>query len=467
MFANKLLDFKTFAIKKLVMKRKPTLTILLTSIFFHFCLFLSSSCIAQGLKDTIRVMAYNTLGFSYSSGCQGSIPPLYADLKTIFQFAKPDIIGLDKTVCTNTGPTDHEGVSPYYFPDTVISECFDTNYSYCPFTDISGCSDGDGSVLFYNHTKLSYSSTTNLYNGTEDIDLFKLYYNQWFGGGADTTYLYIVLCHTISGSSSTGRDSQDTTVINKLQRMFTTLPNLIYMGDFNSHNSSEMGYAYISQTDANTNFIMDDPPFHPDLKLSYPDNWESGGSSVAYYTTTTRSTTLPNSCGTTGGAKDWYDHIFLSPWIVNGSDKLTYVRNSYTTIGNDGNRIGVSVNAGTNLSAPSNVINALFNFSDKYPVEVTLAFNPILAVKTIQSVLGSIVVNNPVINNIIVLHFASFMYGQNISMEVYDICGRDLYKSTFVINSSVINKDILLTPGVYMFHFTSGGYTTTLKVVKE
>jgi hypothetical protein len=59
------------------------------------------------------------------------------------------------------------------------------------------------------------------------------------------------------------------------------------------------------------------------------------------------------------------------------------------------------------------------------------------------------------------------MYGQNISMEVYDICGRDLYKSTFVINSSVINKDILLTPGVYMFHFTSGGYTTTLKVVKE
>jgi hypothetical protein len=148
----------------LIMKINHTSIVLFCSIYFTFC-FTSSS--AQ--NDTIKVMAYNTLGFSYSSGCQGPIAPLYADLKAIFRFANPDIIGLDKMVCTDTGPIDHQGVSPYYFPDTIIEECFDTNFSFCPFTDLSGCNDGDGSVLFYNHSKTGYVSTTPLYNGTEDI----------------------------------------------------------------------------------------------------------------------------------------------------------------------------------------------------------------------------------------------------------------------------------------------------------
>lgn len=447
------------------MKKKLTSAIIIASGFF---ILNSIACSAQASRDTIRVMAYNTLGFSYTDGCQGAIPPLYADLKAIFQFAKPDIMGLDKMACTDSSASDHGGISPYYFPDTVISECLDSNYSYCPFTDMSGCTDGDGSILFYNHTKLAYLSTTLLYSGEEDIDLFKLYYNEWLNGGADTTYFYVVLCHTISGTSSAGRDNQDSTVINKLKNMFSNMPNLIYMGDFNTHNSGEPGYEYITQTDANANFIMDDPCFHPDAKLTYPIGWQTDPSAcAAELTTTTRETTEPNSCGTTGGAMDWYDHIFLSQSLVNGTNNITYVRNSYTTIGNDGNRIGVSVNTGTNLSAPSNVLNALFNFSDKYPVEVTLAVNPVLAVKNIQPEQGSIKVTNPIADNNMILHFAPFMNGQNITMDIYDVCGRDLCKSTFVVNSSVINKTISFAPGVYILHFTSGGYSTTLKVVKE
>jgi hypothetical protein len=446
---------------------KSTFLILFSLGFFTFYESLSP-CAAQASRDTIRVMAYNTLGFSYSSSCQGPIPPLYAGLKAIFQFANPDIIGLDKMQCTNISLSDHSGISPYYFPDTIISECFNSNYSFCPFTDISGCNDGDGSILFYNNKKLVYVSTTNLYYGEEDIDLFKLYYNQWLNGGADTTYLYVVLCHTISGSSSAGRDSQDTTVINKLQRMFATMPNLIYMGDFNTHSSGEPGYAYITQTNANSNFIMNDPCFHPDAKLTYPISWQSNPAACsAELTTTTRSTTLPNSCGTTGGAMDWYDHILLSNSLVNGTDNITYIRNSYTTIGNDGNRRGVSVNTGTNLSAPANVVNALFTFSDKYPVEVTLSVTPALSVKNIQSEPGSVKINNPITTNNMTLYFAPFMNGKTITMNIYDMCGRDLYNSVFIINSSVITKDIPLTPGIYMLHFTMDGFSTTIKAVKE
>lgn len=436
--------------------------------FFIFSLLIANPCSAQ--NDTIKVMAYNTLGFAYSNGCQGPVQPMYPELKAIFQFANPDIMGLDKMVCVQTNPTDFQGISPYYFPDTIISECLDTNYSFCPFTDLSGCSDGDGSVLFYNHRKIGYVSTTPMYSGQEDMDLFKLYYKDiYLPATHDTTFLYVVLGHTISGNSSTGRDSQDTTVINKLKRMFAVLPNLIYMGDFNTHSTSEPGYAYITQTDADTNYILDDPCFYPDKKLSYPINWDANPSLCpAELTTTTRATNSPNSCGTTGGAKDWYDHILLSHSIINNANYISYIRHSYTTIGNDGNRIGISVNSGTNLSAPANVINSLFYFSDKYPVMANLiATSHPLGVVNILEQPGSIKVTNPVVNNTMALHFASFLNGQNISISVYDICGRLVYQSQFSIDNSTVCKNISLAPGVYMLRFTSGTYSTTLKVVKE
>jgi hypothetical protein len=418
-------------------------------------------------------MAYNTLGFGPNS-CQtplsGEVSSEYPYLKAIIQYAKPDIVGLDKMQCVQTSASDHQGISPYTFPDTIISECFTPNFSYCPFTDISGCTDGDGTVLFYNQTKLGYVSTTNLYNGQEDFDLYKLYYKDpYLSATLDTTYLYVIPCHTISGSSSTGRDGQATTVINKLKSIFTVPPNVIYMGDFNTHNSSEPGYELITQTDANANFIFDDPDFFPDVKLHYPIDWNNNPTDCpGELTTTTRSSTVPNSCGTTGGAKDWYDHILLSQWIINNTNYISYIRNSYTTIGNDGNRIGVSVNTGTNLSAPANVINAVFNFSDKYPVMVSLGVtNHPLGVHNILEEQGSIKVNNPVTDDNMVLHFAPYMNGQNVTMDIYDVCGRSLYKSLLLVDGATIVKNISLSPGVYLLQFSTGGFSTTLKIVKQ
>jgi hypothetical protein len=54
---------------------------------------------------------------------------------------------------------------------------------------------------------------------------------------------------------------------------------------------------------------------------------------------------------------------------------MQYIPNSYLTVGNDGNRMGVDVNSATpvvNNSAPAAVLNALYQFSDKYPVTIKL-----------------------------------------------------------------------------------------------
>ena len=236
---------------------------------------------------------------------------------------------------------------------------------------------GNMSVLFYNQKKLGFVGERTLVTDITDFNLYKFRYNDAnLAITHDTTYLYIVVNHTQSGSSSAVRDRQVGEEMTTLRAMFASFPNLIDMGDFNTANSFEAGYQAVT-TSADSNTLLYDPPYYPDKALQYPGNWDVTPYLVApYLTTTTRqSAAIPNSCGTSGGAKSWYDHIFLSPWLIGGSNYVRYVPHSYLTIGNDGNRIGVDITSPSpalNTSVPAAVLQALFEFSDKYPVAVKL-----------------------------------------------------------------------------------------------
>jgi hypothetical protein len=219
--------------------------------------------------------------------------------------------------------------------------------------------------------------TETLVVNISDFDLYKLYYNDPnLSITRDTTFLYVVVNHTQSGSSSTSRDQQVTVEMQTLRNKFSSFPNLINMGDFNTRNSLEAGYqSIISSVDSST--MMSDPPFFPDRKVTYPANWDvSPYLFEPYLTTSTRlSASIPNSCGTSGGANSWYDHIFISSWLTGGSNYVQYLPGSYQTIGNDGNRLGVDVNSASpvaNGSVPAAVADALFQFSNKYPVSIRL-----------------------------------------------------------------------------------------------
>ncbi|MDB5139895.1 MAG: hypothetical protein JWR12_1811 [Mucilaginibacter sp.] len=54
---------------------------------------------------------------------------------------------------------------------------------------------------------------------------------------------------------------------------------------------------------------------------------------------------------------------------------MSYVHNSYQSVGNDGNRMGKDINSTNpvNASAPAAVLNALWQFSNKYPVSLKLS----------------------------------------------------------------------------------------------
>lgn len=321
--------------------------------------------------DTIRVMAYNVL--SYGNGCQGSTATLNGYLKTIIQYTQPDLFS-----CEKMGSFLPVSIVPVNYADDITNNAlnivFPGEYAYATPTNLTGADNM--SVLFYNKKKLTYVKTETIEAYITDFNLYKLYYNDPnIAITHDTTFIYVLVNHTQSGSSTT-RDLQVSTYMQTLRTKFAYLPNLINMGDFNTSNSYEPGYQSVISS-ADTATAMSDPPFYPDQSVKYPAQWETASNSYAsYLTTTTRALpNVPNSCGTSGGAKSWYDHIFISPWLVKGTNYVKYIANSYQTIGNDGNRIGVDINStapAVNLSAPAAVVNALFQFSNKYPVTIKL-----------------------------------------------------------------------------------------------
>ncbi len=322
--------------------------------------------------DTLKVMAYNML--NYGNLCQGSTNTLNSYFKTIIQYAQPDLLSCEKMTAfpvTSTLPANLAD----NIADSVLNTVFPGRYAYATPTNAA---DGDNmSVLFYNKQKLTYVKTETLFSYITDFDLYKLYYNDPnIALTHDTTFLYVVVNHTQSGTPSTTRDMQVTQYMTDLRTKFAYFPNLINMGDFNTANSYEAGYQSII-TSSDSTKRMSDPPFYPDQAVKYPAEWEDNASAYASdLTTTTRAlSNVPNTCGTSGGAKSWYDHIFISPWLVKGTNYISYIPNSYVTIGNDGKRIGVDINSTTpqvNTSAPAAVINALFQFSNKYPVSLKL-----------------------------------------------------------------------------------------------
>ena len=92
----------------------------------------------------------------------------------------------------------------------------------------------------------------------------------------------------------------------------------------------------------------------------------------------TQTTRAPGStqldCGATGGVDSRFDFLLASNPIINGTDHIEYVADSYNELGNDGNLYNKAINDPANASGvPDSVLNALFYMSDHLPVILDLA----------------------------------------------------------------------------------------------
>ena len=345
--------------------------------FFTLILLVFIKGIVSGKADTLRVMAYNVL--YYGNGCQGPTAQYHQYLKTIVGYGNPDILSLEKMASIPTSVDDKSGAAPYGFADSIIkyalNSAFAGRYAYCPFTNSARANNM--SVIFYDQHKLGFVNIVASYVNGTDFNTYKLYYKDPFLDKThDTTFLYITPNHDKSGDEfEEVREMQIAGEMKSIGHHFKRLGNHINLGDFNARSSKE-GFYQLLTTPPDTGFRFYDPPFYPDRVFKYPADWDHDAKFTAYFTTSTREMKgVPNSCGSAGGGKNWYDHIFLSSWIVNNANFVRYIPQSYRTIGNDGERYKVAINnanAHVNNSAPANVIEAIYQMSNKYPVMVDL-----------------------------------------------------------------------------------------------
>jgi hypothetical protein len=412
--------------------------------------------------DTIRLMSYNVLYYGDNPACQGPHSQSHNYLKTIVSYASPDVLGIVKAEAIPMFAGDNSGSAHTGFADSILyyalNAAFPGRYNYCTLKNVSGADNI--SILFYDQTKLGYDGVVCNYTNITDFTTHKLYYRDpLLATTHDTVFLYITLNHTNSGSSSSDasiRASQINGYMAQIQSSFSTLPNYVNMGDFNTHNSMEACYQTLVNP-SNPAYRMYDPPFSPDGSVAYPADWDNNPASYAsYLTTSTRqSSSIPNSCGSSGGGKSWYDHIFLSGPIVNNLRGMRYISHSYKTLGNDGHRTGISINdAPTNTAVPATVADALFQMSNKYPVMADLAIyslDPSGIASTIAN--NNLRVMSPIEHDLI-FTAPSQLIGTSATISLCDMTGRLVFEQMLPSLKCDNNIPMNLRPGAYLFRCT-------------
>ena len=128
-------------------------------------------------------------------------------------------------------------------------------------------------------------------------------------------------------------------------------------------------------------------------------------------------------------ADDRFDFIFVTEDILNGMNRVKYIENSYMALGNDGQRLNMSlINEPLSEELPDSVTYALYYSSDHLPVIMKI---------TVE--VGEMAIMNKTENNL----------GELIDIEVYNISGRLIYKIRE--KAPNIENEILLIRNNYQF----------------
>jgi len=393
-------------------------------------------------QDRVKIMTYNLLNYgnvtSYCTQNNNNMSAKTAYNATIIDYIKPDIIGL-----VEMGSADfvHQR-----FLDSALNVNGVNKYAKAMKMNSSGSSII--SLLYYNAEKFGIAGVVSLQNQVRDIVLFRLYYKSPnLASMTDTAFVNCIVAHLKSNNTSTDRNTRNQQVTASLDYLSQNFPydNYLFMGDLNIYKSSEAAYQTLLNY-SNTSYRFYDP-------INTPGNWNNNSSYAAVHTQSTHSSS--NGCAAGGGLDDRFDFILISDAIKTGSKHISYVNNSYTTIGNDGNHFNKSINSGTNNSVPANVMNALYNNSDHLPIVLELDLDHTIASVSDAEKLNHIRIRyeNPVHNSLKM--FIRSERARDINIRLYDIQGRQVENRNEYVDKSSTSISIemsTLANGLYILH---------------
>lgn len=314
------------------------------------------------LTETLKVMTYNLLNFPDGRDDCGAantvIPERWDTLRKIVQYVEPDIL----MVCELHNETG---------ADMILSNSLNvfgkTNYARANFVlnQSTGVTELNN-MFFYNTNKVTLKRQSEITTDLRDIGKYTVFlHDPNLAAHNDTTWIDFYDAHLKAGpnaSDITRRSSECTDIRNHVDAL-PAERNAVIGGDFNFYDSAEAGY----QTLLSGTFPFNDP-------VNTPGAWDSNAAFADVHTQTTRAPgSDPMDCGAGGGVDSRFDFLLASNPIINGTDHVTYVANSYMELGNDGNLFNKEINDPANASGvPDSTLTALKFMSDHLPVILEL-----------------------------------------------------------------------------------------------
>ncbi|MBP8040858.1 MAG: T9SS type A sorting domain-containing protein [Bacteroidales bacterium] len=406
-------------------------------------ILLALTSAASYAQDTIRVMQYNLMYYyrnsTYCTSANNPTATKDVCLKKITKYIKPDIFTANEV---NPVTATHQHVL-----DNILNTDGVTHYKRGAMSNNAGSDLSN--AMFYNSDKLVLKSQNNIYTSVRDINIYNFYYKAWNIATTDTAYLTCIVVHLKAGSTpsdSATRISQSNTVMNYLNTL-NKKANYLLMGDFNTRTADEQCFQ---------NFIN-----HPNVNIRFYDpknmigNWNNNQFYSSVHTQSTHTTS--DGCFSTGGMDDRFDFILQSEFIKNGTDHIRYVNGSYQAFGNDGNHRNDAINYGTNNSAPSEIIDALYDMSDHLPVVMNLYVDQ-TAVGISESEASSLGISftNPV-EDILRFSLSPAPYSR-LEISISNLLGQTVYHSEQATdyNNTYEIPVQFLTKGFYLLRISDG-----------
>lgn len=410
--------------------------------------FAGEFLVAQTI-DTVRVMTYNLMFYrettSFCNSTNNNTTTKDNAMKDIIDYALPDIL-----VVNEMGGSSP--INSFRLLTNALNQNGRTNYT---LANNSGSGSNLVNMLFYDMNKFVLESQVTIdkdlsnNNLVRAIDVYNLRYNDPnLAMHLDTTKIHVIAAHLKAGSTSANENERAdaTEAVMAYLDTINATGNYIMAGDFNLYSSTEQAYQNM------INYV------DPTLRFFDPINVSGNWSNRAIYSFLhTQSTRTSGGCFAGGGMDDRFDFILASDEIMNETDKIKYVPNSYEALGQDGNRFNNTIISPTNNSVPTVVSQALYDMSDHLPVTLDLKITlPISTAVEEVNTINPLKFQNPTNGNLI-LDLRN-QKEKLQSIEIYNLSGQLLFKKELGSESYLAVDVSFLTKGTYFIKAISKSY---------
>lgn len=418
-----------------------------------FFIFIAFFVLISALKsqDTIRLMHYNLMQYSLTpyGGCtlaNNNLDKKDSLLKVILNHANPDVITVNEI--TNTQA----------HIDRIQNNVLNTNgIDYWKSGQLTSLSGGTmANIIYYDSRKLTMHSHFIVQTTVRDINIYRMYFNTPDLLNGDTIFFIPIVAHLKAGTSDTERR------LSMIQQLMSRLnnwgisDNYVLTGDFNIYTSTEPAYQQLINY-PNSAVRFYDP-------IDTPGNWNNN---YSYRHIHTQSTHTGGDCFAGGGMDDRFDFILVSAPILNGYDHVKAISETYTALGQDGNRYNGSMISPANTVIPQDIANALYSMSDHLPVMMDfLVYYPNAGINSINNQLNISTIN-PFSDEIVLKIQSSEI--DDFNYVISNIEGKILKQGKLHPQDKISEFKIETTDiqrGMYIFKIYSKNKSATLKLIK-